>query len=186
MPPTVNLDTDVNANPLCVIVAPRRRELNLAIMAAVGTLWSGALVVGLLAGVRPVPLVPAEIIAGVLVLPGFVTGVRTLSRQARNRPALTPLSPSRSWRDSAAFRHLNVLPSWAATSARTLFVLFWLAGITGIAGSSGAPEVREGQYVLNNHGTYTVVDQNTYERALDREELVFLSVWGGLGCSPPR
>lgn len=54
----------------------------------------------------------------------------------------------------------------------------WFVGLTNIVSLTGQPEVVNGQYALNDHGSITVIDRVTYERALGTEERLFAS--GGL------
>jgi hypothetical protein len=50
-------------------------------------------------------------------------------------------------------------------------------------GHGGNAEIQDGRYVLNNHGSVTVVDKATYERELDHEERFALGVLGGFGVA---
>ena len=64
---------------------------------------------------------------------------------------------------SDLFRHV---PRAMAVGFSLLFALCWLLSIGAILDSrSGNPERRDGQYVLNIHGSYTVVSEDTYHHA---------------------
>jgi hypothetical protein len=138
----------------------------------VGVTWSAALIVGLLAGVRLFPITIAVPIAAALVTPGFVVAVSMSASVARGRRAR-----------SAEFGRLFAdLPRWALITAGVLFFAFWMAAMTALGGLAGNAENRNGRYVLNNHGSITVIDKATYDNALDREERLMLGVLGGFGA----
>jgi hypothetical protein len=73
------------------------------------------------------------------------------------------------------------LPRGVPAAAGTLFVAFWLTTMTAFVGVHGSVLVRDGQYVLDDHGRITVVDRATYERQLALEERIALGVLGGFG-----
>lgn len=128
-------------------------------MALAGAAWSAVLIVALLAGVRLLPTAVAAPVAAVLALPSLIVSVvadrRRLGLGGPPRPVL-----------------------FAAAGA---FFLFWLAGITAFNGLGGNASVRDGQYVLDNHGSVTVVDKAAYDRRLAREQRLVLAGFGAFG-----
>jgi hypothetical protein len=64
-----------------------------------------------------------------------------------------------------------------------LFAAFWLSGAAASIGARGDAEVVNGRYVLNNHGTITVVDETTYARQRALPDRMALSVLGGFGVA---
>ncbi|MGX6607546.1 hypothetical protein ACWKSP_36290 [Micromonosporaceae bacterium Da 78-11] len=141
-------------------------------MCSAGMLWSAVLIAGLLAGVRLVPTAAAVGLAAVLTLPALIVGVTA------NRWYYRTTRPRRSW-------HLTSwvpphVPHWASMLAGVLFFGFWLAVVVAFAGLDGSAEMRDGQYVLDDHGRATVVSQADYDRQLDREQQISLGVLGAL------
>jgi hypothetical protein len=115
-----------------------RLLLVLAAMASVGAAWAAVLIVGLLAGVRLLPMTTAATIAAVLVIPGFLASIgattRTLRRRREPRLGLMQL-----------FDHL---PLAARVALSGLFFAFWLAAMTSFIGMGGNATIQDGQYVL--------------------------------------
>lgn len=145
----------------------------LLVFALGGVVWAAILVVGLLAGVRLLPMAVAAPVGAALVFPAFVVSV--VDRSTLHGPRTRRSGP---WR----FRRLlGDLPGWAQVVAGGSFFLFWLAGMTAFAGVGGSAGIRDGQYVLDNHGVVTVVDKATYERQLGLEQRIFLSGFGAFG-----
>ncbi|HEY4460053.1 MAG TPA: hypothetical protein VGN81_37430 [Pseudonocardiaceae bacterium] len=152
----------------------RRVLLALVVMAVIGIVWIAVLVSFLLASVELLPLGVAAGVAAVLVIPGFLAGVATVSGTVRRRAFMRQ-------RDVAdVFR---ILPRWLRWSALVLFVAFWLSAATVSIGNHGDAEIVNGQYVLNNHGTTTVVDEATYARQRALPDRMALSVLGGFGAA---
>lgn len=56
--------------------------------------------------------------------------------------------------------------------------VFLLIALTGVGGPSGDPQVRDGRYVLNNHGVLTEISRDEYEKY---EALSRRIVAGGIG-----
>jgi hypothetical protein len=150
-----------------------RLLLVLAAMATSGAAWAAVLIVGLLAGVRLLPTATAATVAAVLVMPGFLASIgattRTLGRRREPRVGLMQL-----------FDHL---PLAARVALYGLFFAFWLAAMTSFIGIGGNAMIQDGQYVLTNHGTVTVVDKATYERQLALEQRLALGALGGFGVA---
>lgn len=144
----------------------------LAVMAVVGVIWGAVLVAFLLAGVVLLPLGVAAGVEVVLVLPGFLFGVVTSG---------TPTGRRRFGARTDPMELLRVLPRWLRRVSAVLFFAFWLIGATAFIGIGGNAEVQNGQYVLNEHGTTTVVDKATYERQLAQQNRIVLGVLGGFG-----
>jgi hypothetical protein len=64
-----------------------------------------------------------------------------------------------------------------------LFLGFVLVGFTAMFGfAGGSPEIRDGRYVLFNHGEITVIDKGTYEQALRDEQRFALGMLGAFGA----
>jgi hypothetical protein len=144
----------------------------LAGLSVAGASWAAVLIIGLLTGVRLAPMGVAALVAAALVIPGFAVSV------VMNAST----SGGRGTRQAEFLQLLGHLPRWALVGAGGLFVAFCLAGMTAI-GVRGNAEIQGGRYVLNNHGSVTVVDKATYERALDREERFALGMLGGFGVA---
>ena len=142
-------------------------------MCSAGVLWSAALVAGLLAGVRLVPSPTAVGVAALLAVPGLIAGLTA------HRWYYRTTRPRRPW--SLTSWVPPHVPHWAAMLAGVLFFGFWLAVVVAFAGLDGNAEMRGGQYVLNDHGRVTVVNQADYERQLDHEQQISLGVLGALG-----
>ena len=138
----------------------RIRQVLLA-LALTGVAWTAVLVVGLLAGVMLLPAAVAVPVAAVLVLPGFVRSVVADRRRLG----------------------LRDLPRRVLAVAAGSFFLFWLAGMTAFIGLGGNASIQNGQYVLNNHGTLTVVDKATYDRQRAHEQRLALSGFGAFGVA---
>jgi hypothetical protein len=152
-----------------------RVRLVLVGMATLGVVWAAGLVIGSFAGVRPVPMPFAAVVAFALVLPGFVAAVMTETGRGRKERR-------------AGFRSfwqlLRRLPAVVLIVAAGLFLAFWLVGSNSINSLDGNPAVRDdGQYVLQNHGTEKVVDKATYDRAVDTEERIWASSAGFFGVA---
>lgn len=153
------------------LVFARRALPVLAVMGMAGSAWAAVLIGGLLAGVRFVPLAVAVLVTVALVIPGFVIvvvmiGIRSSTRRMR---------PADFW------DLFGRIPRWPLIVAGCLFFAFWFAGITSFAGISGSAGVQEGQYVIDNHGTVTVVSKATYDREVAHEERLVVGVLGGFG-----
>ncbi len=131
----------------------------LLVMALTGVAWSAVLIAGLLAGVRLLPMAVAAPVAGVLALPSFFVAAVVDRRRLG----------------------LNDLPRRVLVAAAAAFFLFWLAGMTAFSGLGGNAGIQDGQYVLNNHGTVTVVDKAAYDRQLAHEERLVLAAFGAFG-----
>lgn len=75
---------------------------------------------------------------------------------------------------------LSALLGRLPSRQRVLLGVAWLALCLSVAssflGPQGQPMSRNGRLVLNNHGVETAVDQDTYDRALNRDARGFLSV----------
>jgi hypothetical protein len=150
----------------------RRLVSMLAVMAAVGIIWGVVLIGFLLAGVELLPLGIAAGVEAVLVLPSFLFGVVTNSKATGPRrfgPRTDPLE---------LFR---VLPRWLRWASGVLFFACLLSGATAFIGVGGNAEIQNGQYVLADHGTITVVDKATYERQLAQQDRIAMSVLGAFG-----
>jgi len=147
----------------------RRALPMLAVMAAVGVIWGAVLVGFLFAGVEVLPLSVAAGVEAVLVLPSFLFGIVTGRRRFGARTDPREL--------------LRVLPRWLRRASALLFVAFWLSGATAFIGVGGNAEIQNGQYVLDEHGTITVVDKATYERQLAQQDRIALGVLGGFGVA---
>lgn len=145
-------------------------------MALGGVVWAAVLVIGLLAGVRLLPTALAAPIGAVLVFPAFVVCVVVDSLTLRGRSA-------RRSRSRQLWRLLGNLPRWVQVVAGGMFFLFWLAGMTAVAGIGGDVSVRNGQYVLDDHGVETVVGKAAYERQLAYGQRIVLSGFGELGVA---
>ncbi|BCJ41399.1 hypothetical protein GCM10010168_56020 [Actinoplanes ianthinogenes] len=148
----------------------RRGLLGYSVLCGGAVLWSGALVVALAAGHRPVNAVVAVGIAALLTVPGFAAGILA------NRRAYRTQQPRRLW--SLASWVPPHVPVWAAIMAGLVFFGFWLAIVLAFIKLDGNPEVRDGKYVLNDHDKITVVSEATYDRQLDHEQQISLSVLG--------
>jgi hypothetical protein len=142
-------------------------------LCSAGMLWSAVLIAGLLAGWRPVGSGVAVGVAALLTVPGAITGV------IANRLYYRTVGPRRPW--SLVSWVPPHVPHWAAMLAGVLFFGFWLAVVVAFAGLNGNAELRDGHYVINNHGRTTTVDQADYERQLDHEQQISLGILGALG-----
>jgi hypothetical protein len=165
-----------------VTVLLYRSHVVLAVMGAVGTAFAGALIVVLYAGVLLVPVVVAGPVTAALVLPGVIASVVTLSRQGPTWRQIRR-SPTLEWRDHPFFANLSLLPDRALLAALALLFLFLLAAGSSIIwlNDAGSPAIVDGQYFWNNHGHYTAVDRETWERAVFHQEQAVLSVLGSFG-----
>ena len=108
-------------------VFSRRVLMLLDVLCLLGVLWSGTLIGLLLAGDRPFGTGLAVGVATVLVLPGFLAGIvsnRTTFRGRRPADGGT----------GTVWRPPVDLPHWALIVAGTLFLAFWVAGISAFAG----------------------------------------------------
>ena len=145
----------------------------LGAMCSAGMLWAAVLIASLFAGVRLVPTGAAVGVAVVLAVPGLIAGV------VANRLSYRTTRPRRPWRlVSWVPPHV---PHWAAMLAGVLFFGFWLAVVVAFAGMDGNAEMRDGRYVLDDHGRVTTVSQADYERQLDHEQQISLGVLGAIG-----
>ncbi len=142
-------------------------------MCSAGMLWSAVLVAGLFAGWRPVPTSVAVLVAALLTVPGAIAGV------IANRLYYRTTQRRRPW--SLVSWVPPHVPHWAAMLAGVLFFGFWLAVVLAFAGMDGNAEMRDGHYVLNDHGRVTTVSQADYERQLDHEQQISLGVLGAIG-----
>ena len=145
----------------------------LAGMSAAGAAWAAVLIVGLLAGVRLLPLSVAALVAAALVIPGFAASVLTNAANSRNRRDRT----------GEFWQLLSHVPKWTLAVSAGLFFAFWLAGMSSFAGIAGDAGVQHGQYVVNNHGTVTVVDKVAYDREVAHEERLALGIFGAFGVA---
>ena len=135
-------------------------------------LWTGALIAGLLAGVRLVPTPAAVGVAALLAVPGCIAGV------VANRWHYRTTRPRRAW--SLISWVPPHVPHWAAMLAGALFFGFWLAVVVAFAGLDGDAKIRDGRYVVVDNGRTTVVSQADYDRQLDHEQQISLGVLGAL------
>jgi hypothetical protein len=136
-------------------------------------LWSAVLTAGLFMGWRPVGSGVAVGVAALLTVPGAIAGV------IANRLYYRTVGPRRPW--SLVSWVPPHVPHWAAMLAGVLFFGFWLAVVVAFAGLDGNAELRDGHYVLNDHGRRTTVSQADYERQLDHEQQISLGVLGAIG-----
>jgi hypothetical protein len=143
-------------------------------MCAVGALWAAVLIAGLLAGVRLAATPVAVGTAAALSVPGFIAGVIV------NRWYHRTLRPARPW--SLTSWVPPHVPHWMAVLAGAVFFGFWLTVVVAFAGLNGKTEVRDGRYVLNDHGRVTVVTQDDYDRQADHEQQISLGVLGALAA----
>ena len=143
----------------------------LAAMGAAGAAWAAVLITGLLAGARLLPLGVAAAVAVVLVVPGFAVAVITARSRSRGRGP----------RQAEFWQVLRQAPRWALIAAGVLFAAFWLAAMTSFTGLHGDASIQDGRYVLDNHGTLTVISKAAYDRELDHEERLALGALGGFG-----
>jgi hypothetical protein len=142
-------------------------------MCSAGMLWSAVLIGGLLIGWRPVGSGVAVGIAALLTVPGAIAGV------IANRLYYRTVGPRRPW-NLVSWVPPHV-PHWAAMLAGVIFFGFWLAVVVAFAGLDGNAELRDGRYVINDHGRVTTVNQADYERQLDHEQQISLGVLGAIG-----
>lgn len=149
------------------LVRFRRVLLWLTAMGVAGTTWAAVLVIELLDRPRPLLSGVAQLVGAVLVLPPFATGL------AANRR----MPGSQRHRRAAQVEFLSSLPKGVLILAAGLFFAF--CSVPMIA--TGDPEIHDGQYVLNKHGTFTVVDRATFERASAADERSGLATFGGFG-----
>jgi hypothetical protein len=148
----------------------RRGLLFYSVLCGAGVLWSGGLVVTLAFGHRPVHSVLAVGLAALLTVPGFASGILA------NRRAYRTQQPRRLW--SLASWVPPHVPAWAAIMAGVVFFGFWLTIVLAFVALEGNPEMRNGQFVLNDHDKITVVSEETYDRQLDHEQQISLAVLG--------
>jgi hypothetical protein len=141
-------------------------------MCSAGMLWSAILIAGLLVGWRPVGTGVAVGVAALLTLPGAIAGVIANRLNYRTTDARRPWSLV-SWVPPH-------VPHWAAMFAGVLFFGFWLAVVVAFAGLDGNAELRNGHYVINDHGRVTTVSQADYERQLDHEQQISLGILGAI------
>jgi hypothetical protein len=151
---------------------PHRLLVVCSAMCSAGTLWAAVLIAGLLAGVRLVPTPAAVGVAALLTVPGVIAGVlgnRWYYRTTRPRLrwSLTSWVPPH-------------VPHWASMLAGVIFFGFWLAVVVAFATLDGSAEMREGQYVVENSGRVTVINQDDYDRQLDHEQQISLGILGAL------
>jgi hypothetical protein len=151
----------------------RRALPVLAGMSAAGAAWAAVLIIGLLADVRLLPLSVAALVAAALVIPGFAASVVTSAAKRRNRSG----GLGEFW------QLLSHVPKWTLATSAGLFFAFWLAGMTSFAGIAGSAGIQDGQYVVNNHGTVTVIDKVAYDREVAHEERLALGVLGAFGVA---
>jgi hypothetical protein len=78
---------------------------------------------------------------------------------------------------------LRVVPRWLRRVSGVLFFAFWLSTATAFIGIGGSAEIQNGQYVLNEHGTITVVDKAVYDQQLAQQDRIALSVLGAFGVA---
>jgi len=141
-------------------------------MCSAGMLWSAMLIAGLFVGWRPVSSSVAVGVAALLTLPGTIAGVIANRLYYRTTDARRPWSLV-SWVPPH-------VPHWAAMLAGVLFFGFWLAVVVAFAGLDGNAELRNGHYVINNHGRTTTVSQADYDRQLDHEQQISLGILGAI------
>ena len=99
----------------------------LDVLCLLGVLWSGTLIGLLLTGDRPFGTGLAVGVAALLVLPGFLAGI------VSNRPTFRGRRPA-DGDAGTVWRPPVDLPVWALIAAGTLFLAFWVAGMTAFAG----------------------------------------------------
>ncbi|GIF13351.1 hypothetical protein Ate01nite_33830 [Actinoplanes teichomyceticus] len=148
----------------------RRGLLWYSVLCGAGVLWSAVLVVTLALGHRPVPQAVGVGVAALLTVPGFAAGILANRRAYRTR------RPLRLW--SLASWVPPHVPTWAAIVAGAAFFGFWLAIVLAFIALKGNPQVRDGQYVLVDHDRVTAVTAAEYDRQLDHEQQISLSVLG--------
>jgi hypothetical protein len=143
-------------------------------MCSAGLLWSAVLIAGLLAGWRPVGSGVAVGVAALLTVPGAIAGVignrlcyRTTGSARRPWSLVSWVPPH--------------VPHWAAMLAGVMFFGFWLAVVVAFAGLDGNAELRDGHYVVNDHGRVTTVSRADYEHQLDHEQQISLGILGAIG-----
>ena len=141
-------------------------------MCAAGLLWSAVLIAGLVAGVRLVPTPWAVGTAALLTVPGVIAGI------LGNRWYYRTTRPRRAW--SLTSWVPPHVPHWASMLAGVMFFAFWLAVVVAFAGLDGDTEVRDGQYVLERDGRFTVLNEADHERRRDLEQQISLGVLGAL------
>ncbi|MEU4240565.1 hypothetical protein [Actinoplanes sp. NPDC026619] len=151
---------------------PHRLLVVCSAMCSAGMLWSAVLIAGLLAGARLVPTPAAVGIAALLTVPGVIAGVignRWYYRTTRPRLrwSLTSWVPPH-------------VPHWASMLAGVIFFGFWLSVVLAFAALDGNAEMRDGQYVIENNGRVTVINQDDYDRQLDHEQQISLGILGAL------
>jgi hypothetical protein len=108
-------------------VFTRRILLLLDVLCLAGTLWSAALVAGLLLGHRPFGTGLAAGVAALLILPGLLAGL------VANRTTFRGRRP-RDGHIGTVWRPPVDLPRWALGIAGVLILAFWVAGMTAFAG----------------------------------------------------
>ncbi|GAA2699663.1 MULTISPECIES: hypothetical protein [Actinoplanes] len=136
-----------------------------------GVLWSGGLVVALALGHRPVHSVVAVGIAALMTVPGFAAGILA------NRRAYRTQQPRRLW--SLASWVPPHVPVWAAIAAGLVFFGFWLSIVLAFVALEGNPEMTaDGQYALNDHDRVVLVTPEVYQRQVDHQQQISLSVLG--------
>ncbi|WP_245924023.1 hypothetical protein [Paractinoplanes atraurantiacus] len=153
-------------------MVPQRWLIVCSAMCSAGLMWSAVLIGALLAGVRLLPTPAAVGVAAVLAVPGVIAGV------IGNRWYYRTTRPRRAW-SLTAWVPPHV-PHWASMLAGVMFFAFWLTVVLAFAGLNGDTEIRNGQYVLNDNGRLTVVNEANYERQQDLEQQISLGILGAL------
>ena len=121
-------------------VFSRRVLVLLDVLCLLGVLWCGALIVALLTDRRPLSTGTAVGVAVLLVAPGFVAGLVSNRTTFRGRQPADGSAPT-IWRPPVD------LPHAALVVAGTLFLAFWVAGMTAFAGIDRAdPEPARAGY----------------------------------------
>jgi hypothetical protein len=139
-------------------------------MCSAGMVWAAVLIAGLLAGVRLLPTPAAVGVAALLSVPGVIAGV------IGNRWQYRTTRPRKAW--SLTSWVPPHVPHWASMLAGAIFFGFWLTVVIAFAGLNGNAEIRDGHYVLNNHGRLTVVSEADYDRQLNKEQQISLGILG--------
>jgi hypothetical protein len=150
-----------------------KEHTGFAILATLGTIaaaWSVVLTLALLAGAPPVPFW-LTVVGVPLVLPAFLAALGANLTRGQAGEGLR----------AAGRRRLRQLPRWTRAVFFVTFFGCWLSLMTAAIGLPGNAEIRNGQYVLNNHNSLTVVDYATYQRTLARQERIALGAIGGFG-----
>jgi hypothetical protein len=174
-------------------MSSRRLVLALAALAVCGVIWVAVLIGFLLANTELMPPGIAVTIAAALVVPGFlaaiVTNISAIPTPTTVNRWLPPTTVER-WLPSATLRArrgprelFRPLPRPLRWSCAVLFYGFILSGATAFIGIGGNADIVNGQYVLDNHGTITVVNKATWNHQLAQQDRIALSAFGAFGVA---